>query len=87
MCACTLTGFSHVRLLLAPWTIAHQAPLEFSRQERWSRLPCPLPEDLPDPGIELVSLMTLTLAGGLFTVRTPGKPFVTRRVTQFFFFF
>ena len=34
--------------------VAHQAPLsmEFSRQERWSGLPFPSPEDLPDPGIE-----------------------------------
>ena len=27
----------------------------FSRQEYWSGLPCPPPEDLPDAGIELVS--------------------------------
>ena len=24
----------------------------FSRREYWSRLPCPFPEDLPNPGIE-----------------------------------
>ena len=37
-----------------PWTVAYQAPLSvgFSRQEYWSRLPFPSPEDLPDPGIE-----------------------------------
>ena len=36
------------------WTVAHQAPLstEFSRQEYWSGLPFPSPEDLPDLGIE-----------------------------------
>ena len=35
-------------------SVAHQAPLPmgFSRQEYWSGLPCPPPEDLPDPGIE-----------------------------------
>ena len=27
-------------------------PMEFSRQEYWSGLPCPSPGDLPDPGIE-----------------------------------
>ena len=34
--------------------IAHQAPLAmgFSRQEYWSRLPCPPPRDLPNPRIE-----------------------------------
>ena len=26
--------------------------MEFSRQEYWSSLPFPSPEDLPDPGIE-----------------------------------
>ena len=34
--------------------IAHQTPLSmgFSRQEYWSGLPCPSPEDLPNPGIK-----------------------------------
>ena len=27
-------------------------PEDFSRQEYWSSLPCPLPGDLPNPGIE-----------------------------------
>ena len=50
------------------WTVAHQAPLSmgFSRQEYWSGLPCPLPGDLPDPGIEPTSL-TSALAGQFFT--------------------
>ena len=40
--------------LATPWTVAHQAPLPmgFSRQEYWSGLPCPPPEDLPNPGNE-----------------------------------
>ena len=39
------------------WTVAHQTPLSmgFSRQEYWSGLPFPSPEDLPDPGIKLGS--------------------------------
>ena len=39
---------------MTPWTVAYQVPqsMEFSRQEYWSRLPYPSPEDLPDPGIE-----------------------------------
>ena len=43
------------------WTVAHQAPLpmEFSRQEYWSGLPIPPPGDLPNPGIEPVSLCLL----------------------------
>ena len=49
--------------------VALQAPLSmgFSRQEYWSWLPCPPPGDLPDPGIEPVSLMSPALAGGFFT--------------------
>ena len=41
-----------------PWTVASQAPLsmEFCWQEYWSGLPCPPPEDLPNPGIEPTSL-------------------------------
>ena len=40
--------------LATPWTVAFQAPLPmgFSRQEYWSGLPFPPPEDLSDPGIE-----------------------------------
>ena len=36
------------------WTVALQAPLSmgFSRQEYWSGLPFPSPEDLSDPGIK-----------------------------------
>ena len=40
-----------------PWTVARQAPLSmgFSRQEYWSGLPFPSPEDLPDLGIKSVT--------------------------------
>ena len=64
-----LGHFSHVQLFVIPWTIACQAPLSmgFSRQEYWIGLPCPPPGDLPDPGIELASLTSLTLSGGFFT--------------------
>ena len=38
-------SLSHVRLLAAPWTVAHQAPpsMGFSRQEYWSGVPLPSP--------------------------------------------
>ena len=51
-------------------TTAHQAPpsMGFSRQEDWSGLPCPYPEDFSDPEIELVSFMSPALAGGFFTM-------------------
>ena len=54
---------------MAPWTVALQAPpsMGFSRQEYWSGLPFLPPGDLPDPGIEPMSLASPTLAGGFFT--------------------
>ena len=50
----TVKSLSRVRLFVTPWTVAHQAPpsMGYSRQEYWSGLPFPAPEDLPDPGIE-----------------------------------
>ena len=52
------------------WTVACQVPLSmgFSRQESWSRLPCPPPGDLPDPGIEPKPFRSPALAGRFFTV-------------------
>ena len=43
----------------------------FPRQECWSGLPFPSPEDLPDPRIEP---KPYALAGGFFTTEPPGKP-------------
>ena len=58
-------SLSCVRLSVTLWTVAHQAPLSigFSRQEHWRALPFPSPGDLPDPGIEPVSLTSPALAG------------------------
>ena len=42
----------------------------FPRQKYWSGFPFPPPGDLPDPGIEP---MSLALAGGFFTTEPPGK--------------
>ena len=50
-------SLSGVQLFAAPWTIAYQASasMGFSKQEYWSGLPFPSPEDLPNPRIELRS--------------------------------
>ena len=60
-----------------PYTVARQAPLPmglgFPRQEIWSELPFPIPEDLPDPGIEGIEPMSPALAGRFFTTEPPGK--------------
>ena len=65
-----------VRLYAAPWTVACQAPwyIEFSRQEYWSALPFPTPGDLPDSGMELVSLAASALVGRFGTTAPAGKP-------------
>ena len=58
-------SLSRVQLLVTPWTAAYQAPpsMGFSRQEYWSGVPSPSPEDFPGPGIKPGSP---ELAGGLF---------------------
>ena len=76
VCVCVYTRvFSHVQYSATPWTVAHLAPLSmsFSRQEYWSGLSFPTPGDLPNPGIEPASLVSLALAGGFFTTAPPGK--------------
>ena len=73
VCVCVLSRFSYVQLFATLWTIARQASLsmEFSRQECWSGLPFSPPENLPDPGLETVSLVSS--AGRFFTTGPPGK--------------
>ena len=66
MCAQSL---SPVWLFTTPWTVARRTPLsmEFSRQEYWNGLPSPSPGDLPEPGIEPLSLESPALAGRFFS--------------------
>ena len=65
---CVLNCISCVQLFATLWMVARQAPLSmgFSRQEFWSRLPCPTPGDLPDSGIEPASLTSPELTGEFF---------------------
>ena len=66
--ACVYT-FSVASNSATPWTVTFQAPLsmEFSRQEYWRELLFPTPGDLPDPRVELMSLVSLAVAGGFFS--------------------
>ena len=61
-----MKSLSHVLLFATLWAVACQAPpsMGFSRQECWSGLLFPPPEDLPDPGTEPSSP---ALTGGFFT--------------------
>ena len=64
-------SLSCVRLFATPWTAARQDPLSMgsSWQEYWSGLPFPTSEDLPNPGIQLVS----PAAPALQTDSLPGS--------------
>ena len=42
-------------------------PMEFSRQEYWRGVPFPTPGDLPNPGMEPVSLVSPAKAVRTFT--------------------
>ena len=81
ICFESVLVLSHVRLFVISWTVSHQTPLSmgFPRQEHWSGLPFPAPEDLPYPGIEPTSP---ALAGRFSTTEPPGKP--STSLPQFF---
>ena len=67
---------------VTPWSAACQAPLSlrFSRQEYWSGLPRPPPENLLDPGIEPVFPVSPALPGRFFTTSTRlGSPTLVQR--------
>ena len=62
--------YSSILVWRIPWTEEPGrllCPSGFSRQESWSGLPFPTPGDLPDPGIQPMSLASPALAGGFFT--------------------
>ena len=74
-CSCVL-GFAIL------WTVARQAPLSmrFSRQEYWSEMPLPSPEDFPHPRIESESP---TLQADSLPSESSGKPKNTRMGCHF----
>ena len=61
--------------------IAHQAPLSmgFSKQEYWRGLPCPLPVDLTNSGIEPESD---ALHEDCLPSEPPGKPVINLSLTK-----
>ena len=70
----------HVQLFVTPWTVACQGPLSmgFSKQEYWSRLPCPPPGDLPSPGIKPGSP---AMQADPLPSEPPGKPITLEIIT------
>ena len=73
VCVCVFSRSVASDSLQSPQTATHQAPLStvFPRQEYWSGLPFPSPEDLPNPGIKPTSP---ALADKFLTTEPPGKP-------------
>ena len=69
---------SCVRLFATPWTVAHEAHLsmELYRQDYWSGLPFPPPEDLPDPGMEAASSVFPALSVNSLPLNPLGSPIV-----------
>ena len=69
-----------VQLFATPQTVACQTPLSmgYPRQEYWSGLPYPSPEDLPHLGIRPASP---ALAGGFFTTE-PSEKFLAYKITK-----
>ena len=67
-------SLSHIQLLMTAWTVAFLVPLSmgFSRQEYWSGLPFPSPENLPDGGIEAMSPALKTDSLPLNHQESPG---------------
>ena len=61
--------------LCHPIDCSRQVPLsiELRRQKSWSGLPFPTPEDLPNPGTEPMSFVSLALADRFFTTSATWK--------------
>ena len=74
MCAKSLQS---CLILYNPMDYSPQAPLSmgFSRQGYWSALPCPPPEDLPNPGFEPASPVSPALQEDSLLLSYRGSPF------------
>ena len=74
MCVCARMCVHSVTLVVSICDAMDcQAPLNDIFQERTlSAMPFPSPRDLPNPGIEVTS--PVSLAGGFFTTEPSGKP-------------
>ena len=59
--------------------------MEFSRKEHWSGLPFPSPGDLPNPGIEPLSLTSPMLGRSFFTTSTTWEAQSSPIISEFHF--
>ena len=77
MCVC-VQPFSHVWLFATLWTVACQDPLSMgsSKQEYCSGVAMPSSGDLPNPGIEPMSLVSPALQADSLPLVPAGRPLV-----------
>ena len=77
MCVC-VQPFSHVWLFATLWTVACQDPLSMgsSEQEYCSGVAMPSSGDLPNPGIEPMSLVSPALQADSLPLVPAGRPLV-----------
>ena len=71
------------------YSLPGSSSMGFSRQEYWSGLPCPLPGDLPNPGLKPHLLSLLHWQAGSLPLLPPGKPreaFVVRSLSHVWLF-
>ena len=70
--ACMLSHFSRVRLISAPWSVAHQTPLSlgFFKQKYWSGCRALLQRVFPAQGSNLCLFMPPALAVKFLTTST-----------------
>ena len=81
-CCCSVTKSCLTFVTLQTVTCWASLSMGFPRQEYWSELPFSTPGDLPNPGIEPTSLMSLPLAGRFFTTAPSGKPYGSQESKQ-----
>ena len=78
VCVCA-KSLQSCLILCTPRTVASQVPpyMGFSRQDYWSGLPCPPLGDLPHPGTESESLMSLHWQAGSLPLAPPESPIIS----------
>ena len=84
LCAYMLSRFSCVQLFQTLGTVAHLQPVPLfwdSSGKNTGGLPCPLPGDCPNPGMESMSLVPLYHQAGSSPLVPPGEPYLYLSVT------
>ena len=75
VCACVLSYFCRVWLCNTMERSPPGSPVRgISQQEYWSELPCPPPEDLPNPEIKHSSAVSPALQVDSLSLEPPGEP-------------